>query len=110
MMGRILSLLLLFSYSLSRLVLSQSTPKRHVAPQRPAPTDFNSDTEMHVTYASPGTAQYYRQNGKFADGTVLVEETFVTDHAQMTTGDARWASTTKVWFVMSKDAKNRPPQ
>src|SRR5215471_8534011 len=30
--------------------------------------------EMHVTYASPGAAQYYRQNGKFADGTVLVKE------------------------------------
>jgi hypothetical protein len=45
-----------------------------------APTDFNGDTEMHVTYASPGAAQYYRQNGKFADGTVLVKETFTTDH------------------------------
>src|ERR1700741_4454254 len=54
------------------------------------PTDLNGDTEMHVTYASPGAAQYYRKNGKFADGTVLVKETFTTDHAQMTTGDARW--------------------
>ena len=26
--------------------------------------------EIHVTYASPGAAQYYRKNGKFADGTV----------------------------------------
>ena len=24
--------------------------------------------EMHVTYASPSAAQYYRRNGKFADG------------------------------------------
>ena len=74
-----------------------------------APTDFNGNTEMHVTYASPGAAQYYRKNGKFADGTVLVKETFDTDHAQMTTGDARWASKTKVWFVMIKDDKNRYP-
>src|SRR5215475_12543923 len=65
--------------------------------------------EMHVTYASPGAAQYYRKNGKFADGTVLVKETFATDHAQMTTGDARWATNTKVWFVMIKDDKNRFP-
>ena len=73
------------------------------------PTGSNGDTEMHITYASPGAAQYYRQNGKFADGTVLVKETFATDHAQMTTGDARWATKTIVWFVMIKDAKNRFP-
>ena len=65
--------------------------------------------EMHVTYASPGAAQYYRKNGTFADGTVLVKEVFGTDHATMTTGDAHWASDTKVWFVMIKDAKNRFP-
>jgi hypothetical protein len=65
--------------------------------------------EMHVTYASPGTAEYYRKNGKFADGTVMVKEIFGTDHAQMTTGDAHWASGTKVWFVMIKDYKNRYP-
>lgn len=65
--------------------------------------------EMHVTYASPGAAQYYRKNGKFADGTVLVKEVFATDHAPMTTGDAHWASDTKVWFVMIKDEKNRFP-
>jgi hypothetical protein len=65
--------------------------------------------EMHVTYASPGAAQYYRKSGKFADGTVLVKEVLGTDHAAMTTGDAHWASDTKVWFVMIKDDKNRYP-
>jgi hypothetical protein len=65
--------------------------------------------EMHVTYASPGTAEYYRKTGKYADGTVLVKEVFSTNHAQMTTGDAHWASGTKVWFVMIKDAKGRYP-
>jgi hypothetical protein len=69
----------------------------------------NNDTEMHVTYASPGAAQYYRKNAKFADGTVLVKEILATDHAQMTTGDARWATSTKVWFVMIKDEKGRYP-
>ena len=73
------------------------------------PTGSNGDTEMHVTYASPGAAQYYRKNGKFADGTVLVKETFMTDHAQFTTGDARWATNTNVWFVMIKDSKHRFP-
>src|ERR1700740_2603574 len=65
--------------------------------------------EMHYTYASPGTAEYYRKNGKFADGTVLVKEGFVTENAPMTTGDAHWASGTKVWCVMIKDEKNRHP-
>ena len=65
--------------------------------------------QMHVTYASPGTAEYYRKNGRFADGTVLVKEIFGTDQARMTTGDAHWASGTKVWFVMIKDEKGRYP-
>src|SRR4051812_30624733 len=73
------------------------------------PTGSNGDTEMHVTYATPGAAQYYRKNGKFADGTVLVKETFMTDHAKFTTGDAHWATNTGVWFVMIKDSKNRFP-
>jgi len=65
--------------------------------------------EMHFTYASPGTAEYYRKTGKFADGAILVKEVFGTDHANMTTGDAHWASGTKVWFVMIKDEKGRYP-
>ena len=63
--------------------------------------------EMHYTYASQGAAEYYRKNGKFADGTVLVKEVLGTDHAQLTTGDAHWASGTKVWFIMIKDEKGR---
>ena len=71
--------------------------------------DLNNDTELHYTYASPGAAEYYRKKGKFADGTVLVKEVFAIDHAQMTTGDAHWATGTKVWFVMVKDEKGRYP-
>jgi hypothetical protein len=63
--------------------------------------------QMHVTYASPGAAEIYRKTGKFPDGAVLVKEVFGTDHAQLTTGDAHWASGTKVWFVMIKDEKGR---
>src|SRR5258705_2906820 len=65
--------------------------------------------QMHYTYASPGTAENYRKTGKFADGTVLVKEVFASDHAQLTTGDAHWATGTKVWFVMIKDEKGRYP-
>ena len=64
---------------------------------------------MHFTYAIPGTAEAYRRTRKFPDGTVLVKEVFGTEHAEMTTGDASWASGTKVWFVLIKDAKGRYP-
>src|SRR5262249_60851806 len=37
--------------------------------------------EMHVTYASPDAAQYYRKNGRFADGTCLANRNFGTYHA-----------------------------
>jgi hypothetical protein len=73
------------------------------------PADLNNNTQMHYTYASPGAAEYYRKNGKFADGTVLVKQVFATDHAKMTTGDAHWATDTVVWFVMMKDDKGRYP-
>ena len=69
----------------------------------------SSGDEFHYTYASPGTAEFYRKNGRFADGTVLVKEVLATSHAQLTTGDAHWAKDTKVWFVMVKDDKSRFP-
>jgi hypothetical protein len=71
--------------------------------------DPKGGNQMHLTYASPGAADYYRRNKKFADGTVLVKEVFGTDHAQLTTGDANWAKETKVWFVLIKDSKGRYP-
>lgn len=66
-------------------------------------------TQLHVVYASPGAAEYFRKNGKFADGTVLVKEVYGTDHAQMTTGDAYRAAAMIQWFVMIKDEKHRFP-
>lgn len=65
--------------------------------------------QMHVTYASSGTAEYYRKTGKFPDGAVLVKEIFGTDHAKLTTGEAYWAKGLNVWFVKIKDTKNRFP-
>jgi hypothetical protein len=65
--------------------------------------------QIHFVYASPGAAEYYRSNGQFADGTMLVKEIWGTDHAQMTTGDAHWMSTLVQWFVLVKDAKGRFP-
>jgi hypothetical protein len=63
--------------------------------------------ELHYSYASPGAIDSYRRNGKFADGSVLVKEVYGTEHAQLTTGNANWASNIKVWFVLIKDSKGR---
>ena len=49
--------------------------------------DPKGGDQMHLTYASPGAADYYRRNRKFADGTVLGKEVFGTEHAPTTTGD-----------------------
>ena len=76
-------------------------------PMAPGPSE--KGTDMHYTYASPGTAEYYRKTGKFPDGAVLVKEVFGTDHGRLTTGEAHWASGTKQWFVMIKDEKGRYP-
>lgn len=66
--------------------------------------------EMHLVWASPGTAAAYRLDNRFADGAVLVKEVLAGEHGRMTTGQANWASdATKVWFVMIKDAKGRYP-
>jgi hypothetical protein len=74
-----------------------------------AGSESGGGAEMHMTYASPGTAEYYRKNGKFADGAVLVKEVLGTDHGPLTTGDGHWAKATKQWFVMIKDDKKRYP-
>jgi hypothetical protein len=65
--------------------------------------------QIHDVFASPGAADYFRRNKKFADGTVLVKEIDETDHGQMTTGNVNWAANTQVWFVLIKDSKGRFP-
>src|SRR5690348_1645788 len=34
------------------------------------PVDLNNNTEMHYTYATPGTAENYRKTGIFSDAIV----------------------------------------
>lgn len=65
--------------------------------------------EIHLVYASPGTAAAYRKNGRFIDGSVLVKEVFETATGSMTTGTVNHAQTLKGWFVLIKDSKNSHP-
>jgi hypothetical protein len=63
--------------------------------------------ELHVVYASAGTIDAYRKDGRFPDGAVLVKEVFEAATGPMTTGTVSHAGTMKGWFVMVKDSKGR---
>jgi hypothetical protein len=65
--------------------------------------------EMHVVYASPGSAAAYRKDGRFPDGTVLVKEVREAATSSMTTGTVSHATAIKGWFVMVKDSKGTHP-
>jgi hypothetical protein len=65
--------------------------------------------EFHVVYASPGTIDAYRKDGRFPDGAVLVKEVFQAATGQMTTGTVSHAEALKGWFVMMKDDVGRHP-
>jgi hypothetical protein len=65
--------------------------------------------EMHIVYASPGTAAAYRATGQFPDGSILVKEVYGTATSGMTTGTVSHVDNLKGWFMMSKDSKNSHP-
>lgn len=65
--------------------------------------------EMHIVYASPGTAAAYRDTGKFPDGSILVKEVYRTATSGMTTGTVSHVDNLKGWFMMVKDSKNSHP-
>jgi Cytochrome P460 len=67
--------------------------------------------ELHLVWASPGTAAAYRLNNAFADGDVLVQEVVRGEHGRLTNGVAHFDSVadTKAWYVMIKDAEGRYP-
>jgi len=74
-----------------------------------AADDGKASKELHVVYASPGTIDVYRRDGRFPDGAVLVKEVFRTATGEMTTGTVSHADALKGWFVMVKDRANRHP-
>jgi hypothetical protein len=73
--------------------------------------DSSVGGELHLVWASPGTAASYRLNNAFADGAVLVQEVVRGEHGRLTNGVAHFDSLaeTKAWYVMIKDAEGRYP-
>ena len=62
---------------------------------------------LHTVYAQRGVAEYFRQNGKFPDGAVIIKELLKADTATMTTGTVSRAYEVEGWFVMVKDTEGR---
>src|SRR5262245_26092450 len=74
-----------------------------------AAEDGRGSKEVHVVYASPGTIDAYRRDGRFPDGAVLIKEVFKSATGEMTTGIVSRADALKGWFVMVKDSANEHP-
>src|ERR1700743_2902504 len=53
--------------------------------------------EIHVVYASPGTAAAYRATGEFPHGSILVKEVYGTGTSSMTTGTVSHQEILKGW-------------
>lgn len=70
----------------------------------------NGDSTFHDVYTERESARYFREHHEFPDGATLVKEVRKRRSGKMTTGQARWADETTVWFVMVKDAKRRFPE
>lgn len=68
-----------------------------------------SIADLHSTYAPRWAVDYFKANGNFPDGAMLVKEVRHARGSTLTTGSAYWADDVVVWFVMVKDAKNRFP-
>lgn len=63
--------------------------------------------DVHTVYTQPDAADYYRKQGKFPDGAVLIKDVNATKSEALTTGLARYEDAPKVTFAMVKDDKNR---
>jgi hypothetical protein len=64
--------------------------------------------EYHVVYTQPETINYYKKNGRYPDGAVLVKELLYAETMPMTTGPAiSHATKIKGWFVLVRDTQGR---
>lgn len=69
--------------------------------------DKSSIVSLHSVFTQPEAAAYYRQNGEFADGTVLIKEIRNASMTTGTTGFVGYSDDVDVWFMMVKDTQGR---
>ena len=65
--------------------------------------------DTHASYTRASDAAYYRANGSFPDGAVLIKDVQGAIGSPHTTGNAFWAAEGKTWFLMIKDSVGRFP-
>ncbi|HEY4310832.1 MAG TPA: cytochrome P460 family protein [Pirellulales bacterium] len=63
--------------------------------------------ELHNVYTRPEDVVAFQREGNFPDGAILVKEVYRTAAGTLSTGEVKWASDIKLWFVMVKDQKGR---
>jgi hypothetical protein len=66
--------------------------------------------EMHVVYASPGSANVFKRTGHFPQGAVLVKEVREAATAPMTTGTVSSPAKLVGWFVAVRDPQGSYPR
>lgn len=64
---------------------------------------------LHNVYTQPETIDYFRENGRFPDGAVVIKELLKADTESMTTGTVSRGTIVEGWFVMVKDTEGRFP-
>lgn len=62
---------------------------------------------LHNVYTQRGVVEYFRQNGNFPDGAVIVKELFKAATAPMTTGTVSRGIEVEGWFILIKDTEGR---
>jgi len=62
---------------------------------------------LHNVYTQHGVVDYFRKNGSFPDGAVLIKELLKTETATMTTGTVSKGVEVEGWFIMVKDTQGR---
>jgi len=62
---------------------------------------------LHNVYTQKGVADYFRKNGTFPDGAMLIKELLKAETAPMTTGTVSRGVEVEGWFVMVKDTQGR---
>jgi len=82
-------------------------PKGYVHIGTWAVTGVEGVADTHLVYARPDDVAYYRRNGAFPDGAVVIKEVLEAIGSSHTTGKAFWGVHGKTWFVMVKDVKGR---
>lgn len=62
---------------------------------------------LHNVYTQPGVAEYFRENGSFPDGAMVVKELLKANTSTMTTGTVSRGVEVEGWFIMVKDTNGR---